>query len=80
MLFFAPVTNTSAMSFTGIQLSTLSGIVYLPGAGITWEGISSTTFNNSIIVKTFTFTGVGSVNDYAMVNPGTPLTGTRVVE
>jgi len=80
ILFMAPLTNTSAMTFTGLSYSTLSGIFHLPGSAMNFDGGTVTTFNNSIIVKSFSFTGIGQVNDYALVNPATPLTGTRVVE
>jgi hypothetical protein len=68
------------MTFTGISYSRLDGIFHLPGSDMSFDGGTITTFNNSIIVKSFSFNGTGAIYDYAMVNPATPLTGTRVVE
>ena len=80
ILFMAPLTDTKAMTFTGISYSRLDGIFHLPGSDMSFDGGTITTFNNSIIVKSFSFNGTGAIYDYAMVNPATPLTGTRVVE
>lgn len=81
LLFFGPPTNTNTVALTsGISLSTLNGIIYFPGAPLSFNGLAVVNLNNSIIVKSFSFTGIGAVNDYAMINPNTPLTGTRVVE
>ena len=61
ILFFAPASNTNTMNLTfGASYSVLNGIVYLPGANLSFTGITSTTFNSSIIVSTFSFTGIGA--------------------
>jgi len=79
-LFYEDRSNTNAATIAGGAGSTLQGILYFPKAGLTLTGGSSSQVYASVIAGSLTFTGGSTLNNYAIVNPSTPLTSARLVE
>lgn len=84
ILFYQDRSNTTTADIEGGANSTLEGIFYFPDAGLKLAGGSSTSGSSqvyaSVIASTLNFVGGSTINNYALVNPSTPLTTARLVE
>ena len=82
ILFYQDRSDTQAASIQGGANSTLTGILYFPDAALTIGNGTSSTFYAPIVAKTLTIGGGSSLvdDDYASLNPSTPLTSARMVE
>ena len=74
ILFDQDRANIQQMTFNGSATSTLRGIFYLPSANLLMNGSTGTTLYTSLVVKTMTLNGSGTLQDYAMINHASPLT------
>jgi len=82
ILFFQDRADTNAASIQGGASSSLTGILYFPAAALSIGNGSSSTITSPLIASTITLVGGSTLqdNDYASVNPSTPLTSPRLVE
>ncbi len=79
ILFYQSQSNSNQMTFNGATKSTLDGIFYLPGASLLMNGASTATLYTSIVAKSLTFNGDLNLNDYAAINPSSPLASGAVL-
>jgi Flp pilus assembly protein TadG len=80
ILFYQDRSDTAALSVTGSSTLNLQGIIYAPSANVTVTGSGSSALYTSVVAKTFTLTGSGSINDYASINPSSDLSSATLVE
>lgn len=81
ILIDQPSSNTNALSITGNAGSTLEGVVYAPGANVTFTGNSGSNVYADWVVKSLTLTGNSGFNDYASVaGSNTPFSTATLVE
>jgi Flp pilus assembly protein TadG len=82
ILFFEQRGDTNALTITGSHTTNFSGIFYLPSANVILTGSEAMTYNAAFVVNQLSVTGSQTItlNNFATVNPSTPLTSTRLVE
>jgi hypothetical protein len=81
ILIDQPSSNTQALSLTGNSGSTLEGIIYAPGANVSFTGNSGSTIYTDFVVGSLTLVGNAGFNDYAAIaGNNTPLTAVKLVE
>jgi Flp pilus assembly protein TadG len=82
ILFYQDRADTRGASIQGGASSSLTGILYFPAAALSIGNGTSSTISSPLIANTISLVGGSTVqdNDYATVNPSTPLTSPRLVE
>jgi hypothetical protein len=80
ILIFQSRTDAQPMTITGSSNLNLQGIVYAPDAALTFTGSGSGTMYADLVVKSLAFTGSTTFQNYASLNPNTPLSTIVMVE
>jgi hypothetical protein len=81
ILMDQPSSNTQSLSLVGNSGSTLEGIIYAPGANVSFTGNSSSNVYTDFVVGSLTLLGNAGFNDYAAIaGNNTPLTAVKLVE
>jgi Putative Flp pilus-assembly TadE/G-like len=82
ILFYQDRGNANTASIQGGASSTLSGILYFPDTALTIGNGTTSTISASVIAKSLTITGGSNLqeNNYATVNPSSPITAAKLVE
>jgi Flp pilus assembly protein TadG len=82
ILFYQDRSNANTASIQGGASSTLSGILYFPDTALTIGNGTTSTISASVIAKSLTITGGSNLqeNNYATVNPSSPITAAKLVE
>ncbi len=82
ILFFESRTDSLPVALTGAAASILQGIIYMPNASLDLTGIGLMHLYTPFVVSQLRNTGVIvlTLNNYASVNPSSPLTSARLVE
>ncbi len=81
ILIDQPASNSQTLSLAGHAGSTLQGIIYAPGANVSFTGNSDSNVYANFVVSSLTLVGNAAFNDYATIaGNNTPLTAARLVE
>lgn len=80
ILFYEDRIDTQSASISGGASSVLQGIFYFPKASLVLNGGTSTQIYASVIVGALQLSGGTNLKNYAIVNPGTPLSSPRLAE
>lgn len=81
ILIYAPETNTNTIALTGNAGSVVKGIIYAPGAPVTFTGNSGSTIYTDFVSSSLSLVGNASFQSYAAL-PGvtSPIQTPRLVE
>jgi hypothetical protein len=80
ILFYQNPSDINTLTINGSSSSNLQGIFYAPTANLLVNGSGSTNFYTAFVVGSLTFNGTGTLQDYASINGGSPLTSAALVE
>jgi hypothetical protein len=82
ILFYQDRSDSKSASIQGGASESLKGILYFPDAALSIGNGSSSTFYSPIVANTLTIVGGSTFNedDYATINPSSPLQTPRLVE
>ncbi len=80
LLFFQPSSNVNSLTLNGNAGSVLHGIMYFPAAALTMNGNAGMSIYTDLVVKSLAMNGNVSFQDYAAINPASPLASIGLVE